>query len=316
MRLVLTNEYAWLLLLVNGLAIVLYIGATKKNRQRAMKFGNYETLQKVAGKNFLKSSNIVLLTRIGALTLLIIGLSSPALVEEVQAPDTDVVFAIDSSSSMLTDDIEPTRLEASKQMTSEFISQMEGDSEVGVVSFAGDISRDVDMTSDYESASLQVNTVDVGEIAGSALGDAVHTSTSMLLETNRSGTVIVITGSESSAGTPVNESIRFAQTHNTTVHTVGIGDESEVRTEYEIIGGENATRAVYPNINENELRRVAEQTGGEFSTVNNGTELREEIMELEEREVETSVSIYFIYATLILLLLEWVLGSTRYSILP
>lgn len=316
MRLVLTNEYAWLLLLVNGLAIILYLGATKKNRKRAMKFGNYETLQKVAGKNFLKSSNIVLLTRLGALTLLVVGLSSPALVEEATAPDTDIVFAVDASSSMLTDDIEPTRLDASKQIVSEFISEMEGDSQVGAVSFAGDVSQDVEMTRDYETAALEINDVGVGSVAGSALGDAIHSSTSMLLNTNRSGTVIVITGSESSAGTPLNESIRFAQTHNTTVHTVGIGEPGEVQTEYEMIDGQNATRAVYPNINEDELQRVANQTGGEFTTVSNGTALRENLMELEEREVETNIAIYFIYATLILLLIEWVLGSTRYSILP
>jgi len=132
MKILLTDQYANIFLLVNGLALIFYLGAKKKKRQRAMKFGNYETLQKVAGKNFLKSSNIILITRMLALTVLIIGISNPVLVEEKASTDSDYVIALDSSSSMLSDDIEPTRFQAAKRASTGFIDQL-GNSRSGFV---------------------------------------------------------------------------------------------------------------------------------------------------------------------------------------
>ena len=68
MKLIFTNQYTELLLLANGLALLLFYAASQKKKQRAMKFGNYETLQKVAGKNFLSSSRIILAIKMLALT--------------------------------------------------------------------------------------------------------------------------------------------------------------------------------------------------------------------------------------------------------
>lgn len=315
MKLIFTSQYANIFLLVNGLAILLYIGARKKKRQRAMKFGNYETLQKVAGKKFLKSSNLMLLIRLAALTVLIIGISNPVIVEEISASNSDYVIAIDSSSSMLTTDIDPTRFRASKSVSRRFVSELRDKSKVGVVSFSGRVEKNQDLTRNKELVRQKIKDVETGEKAGTAIGDALFTSVSMLLGNNRSRTIILITDGRNNVGGSVNDSVNFAVRNNVTIHSIGIGSERDTDN-FDVVDGVNASRAVYPNINQRKLSDIANETGGKYVTATNKTELKSAILNLEESEIENDISRYFVLLALLILLVEWVLGSTRYSILP
>lgn len=315
MKLVFTDQYANIILLLNGLAILFYLGARKKNRQRAMKFGNYETLQKVAGKNFLKSSHVMLLTRLGALTLLMVGLSSPVLVHQVSETDSDYVLAIDSSSSMLQDDISPTRFQASKDISKRFVRNLGNASSVGVVSFAGDVEQVQQPTRDRPEIYSAIDEVDTGESAGTAIGSAISVSSSML-DDERNRTMILITDGRNNAGTSVNESIDLAQQQNVTVNTIGLGERNRSVSEFEMVDGVNASQAAFPNLDVEQLERISDETGGEFTTASNTSALEDALINLEKSEARTDISSYFIIGAAVLLLLEWVLGNTRYSILP
>lgn len=316
MRIVFTDQYANLLLLVNGLAIVFYFAAKKKKKQRAMKFGNYETLQKVAGKNFLKSSNIVLLTRLLALTALIVGISDPALVEEKASTNSDYVLAIDSSSSMLSSDLEPTRFRAAKDVSKEFVRRLSNDTRVGIVTFGGEARKASEPGSNQGNTIRAIENLETSSTAGTAIGDALYTSAGMILDSNRSRRIVLVTDGRNNVGSPLNESVEFAKTHNASITAIGIGEGEEINEGFETVEGVNASRAEYPNIDSGRLEWVANQTGGEFLTVTNTTGLERAVLDFEQTEVRTDVSIYFLLLALGLILLEWVLGVTRYSILP
>jgi len=316
MRIIFTDQYANILFLVNGLAILFFFAAKKKKRQRAMKFGNYETLQKVAGKNFLRSGNILLVTKIMALTALIVALSNPVLVQEKTSTNADYVIAISSYSTMLSSDMDPTRLGAAKDISEQFIDEVSNDTRIGVISFAGDVNRESEMTSNKYELKEAVNEIDISEEAGTAIGDAIYTGTSMLLGGERTREVILITDSRNSAGSPLNESISYANDHNVSVTIIGIGEEQENGEQYGVVDGVNATRADYPNLDVENLNRTARETGGEFITVTDTEEMELAFLEFEETEVRTDLSIYFIFLALGSILLEWILGTTRYSILP
>lgn len=315
MKLIFTDQYANIILLLNGLAILFYLGARKKNRQRAMKFGNYETLQKVAGKDFLKSSHVMLITRLGALTLLMVGLSNPALVQEVSETNSDYVIAIDSSSSMLQSDIKPTRFQASKDISKKFVRKLGNESEIGVVSFAGDVEKVQKPVRPRSKVYDAIESVKIGSNAGTAIGSAVSVSSSML-DNERNKTVVLITDGRNNAGISVNESIKLAKQQNVTVHTIGLGERNNSVDRYQIINGENVSQAAFPNLNVEQLDSIANNTGGEFTTASNATALEDALINLEKSEAKTDISNYFILGAAVLLLLEWVLGNTRYSILP
>ncbi|MFB6145132.1 MAG: VWA domain-containing protein [Candidatus Nanohaloarchaea archaeon] len=315
MQLVLTDQYANIFFLVNGLAILFYLGAKQKKKQRAMKFGNYETLQKVAGKEFLKSSNIVLIIRLLALTLLVVGISSPVIVQTVPSTRSDYMLAIDSSSSMLSSDIQPTRFDAAKSVTKEFVQRLGNNSEVGVVAFAGKV-RTKKMTDNKQEVVNYINKLETGTTAGTAMGDALYSATSLLIGSNRSKTIMLVTDGRSNVGIAVNKSISFAQRNNVTVNAIGIGEKRTNDQQFGMINGKNATKADYPNLNTTELYRITNATGGNLTTVSNKSSLKKAFLDFQESKKKTDISRYFIFAALVMMLSEWVLANTRYSILP
>lgn len=281
-----------------------------------MKFGNYETLQKVAGKNFLKSSNILLVMKMLALTALIIGISQPVLEQEIPSTDSDYVIALDSSTSMLASDIEPTRFQSAKTTSKQFVDELSNETDVGLISLAGEVNRESGLTSNKAELKAAIDNIETGSTAGTAIGDALYASSSLLIDSERARTVILITDGRNNVGSGINESIEYAQTHNVTINTVGIGEENRSTEEFGIIQGENASRAEYPNLDAESLYRVSNQTGGQLVTVSNETSLRNAFFQFEETTVETDLSRYFIFLALFLILTEWTLGTTKYSILP
>ena len=315
-----TSQYTNLLLLLNGLAIVLYIGARSKKKQRAMKFGNYSTLEKVAGRNFLKSSNLLLITKLGAITLLVIGISNPVIVENVSSTKKDYVLAVDVSGSMLQGDLEPTRLDAAKRGLKSFVDATGNETSTGVVSFSGSVNTEQDLTADKQEAKEGIDALDFGESGGTAIGDAIFSSVSTALQSNGKAEVILVTDGRNNVGSDVNSSIRFARQNNVTVNTYGIGSQRNSTQEFGTIEqGDtevNASRQTFPNLDTVQLERVANETGGNFTVVESSAGLTQGLVELEEEKRRRDISRFFVFGALALLLLEWVLGNTRFDILP
>lgn len=313
---ILTDRYADLFLLVNAAAIFLYLTALKKNKRRALKFGNYETLKKVAGGKFLKSSNLLLLIRLGALTALLVGISSPVMVEEVPSTESDYVLAIDSSGSMLSTDLQPDRFSAAKDISTDFVNQLTESSKFGIVSFSGTVNTELELSQDKEVAANTINELEVGEEGGTAIGDAVLASGSLLSSSNQSKSIILITDGRNNVGSSINSSISFSKRNNITVNTIGIGSVRNESEEFGYIEGVNASRASVPNLNGDDLFRLANTTGGEFRAVGDTSELRNAIVSLDRTERREDIADYLIFLGIGLLLLEWVLGATRFSIIP
>ena len=290
--------------------MLLYYAAKKRKKQRAMKFGNYETLEKVAGKSFLSSNKIMLLLKMAAITSLILGISSPVLQYQAQATGSDYVIAVDTSSSMLATDLEPTRLEAAKSVSSTFTSQLSNQTEIGSLSFSGRINNKTQIKADKEEVREFISRYEVGAYAGTAIGDAVYTSTNMLINTEENRTLILITDGISNTGRSVNESIQYAQDRQVKINTIGIGEskENEQTT--------NSSEIEYPNLNSSRLRQISNATDGAYSTVTSRKELEDTLLNMEETTVDTELSDPLIFLALILLLGEWILGTTRFDVLP
>lgn len=314
-ELLFASDYAEYLLLANGIAVIFYLASKKKKKQRAMKFGNYETLQKVAGKNFLKSSNFILVTKILALTSLIIGLSSPVIVQEVTSPNTEYVLAIDKSPNMLVDDVEPSRLDAAKDSALNFIDILENRTEVGAISFSGNV--DINAGMEEQNVAKGIRNIEAGSTAETSMAQAIYTGTSLLM--NRSSAskslIIISAGRDTSGG--INDSVKFAKENNITINTIGVGDSEASQTDnFEVIEGQNATRAASPEANFTLLESISNSTGGSAVSAGSRSELRDSFLEIERRDKRTDISIFFIGLGTFLVLIEWVLGTTRYSILP
>ena len=302
-----TNQYFELLLLANGLAVILFYAARKKKKQRAMVFGNYKTLEKVAGESFIKGNDVLLILKLAALTSLFLALSDPVLEEEVVAGSGDYVLAIDSSASMLNEDFDPNRLEAAKSGARDFVTTAPNQTSIGVISFSGGVNEEQVLTYDDPAVLDSIENITFGEDAGTATGDAIISASSLLLGSgNESRNVLLVTDGRNNVGSSINESIDFANTHNVTVNTYGIVEESS-----DPFGSDGEG-----NINVDNLERIAESTGGNFTAVSDSEDIRESFLEVDKDTVENSVSQYLVLFAVLLMLLEWGLGTTKYDVLP
>lgn len=317
MKLTFTAEYAGLLVLLNGLMVLIFLYGRRKKKERVMQFGNYETLKKVAGGNFIRSDDLILITRILAITALVIGLSSPVIISEVMGADSNFALVIDSSSSMFTGDIQPNRFQAAKDISKNFVSQLGNGSAVGVISYAGSVNEQQELTSGNSEITSAISSISIGDRAGTATGDAVASGVSMLTGDRRPGTVILITDGRNTVGQSLNESASFADRQNITVNTIGIGGISNTsQDDFGMIQGENASRMSFPNLNREGLQTLANKTGGEAVFVSNREGLREAFVELEETTNRNNISTWFFMIAGTLLVLEAVFRTTDLQVIP
>lgn len=302
---------------MTGLVLLVFMYGYTKKKERTMKFGNYETLQKVAGGNILRADLLLAVTRVVAISALLIGLSSPVLVQEVQGAETDFVITLDTSASMFTGDVEPNRFEAAKDISRDFVGELGNSSQVGLISYSGDVIEEQGLTNDLSLIRAGIDNVEMGEVPGTATGDAVASSASMLLSSEKNKSVVLVTDGTNNRGQSIEEAAEFASRHNVTVNAIGIG-EADVEDEDEegLIQGEEATRASFPNLNQDELLLLANQTDGEASFVTSRDGLEAAFIQLEEQEVETDISRYFILLAGVLLILDAVYRSTDLEVIP
>ena len=123
------------------------------------------------------------LLRLAAIACLIIVLARPQLKDSWRTSSTegtDIVIALDVSTSMLARDFQPDRLEAAKTVAAKFINGRESDN-IGLVIFAGESLTGVPMTVDRTQLLSYINGVSTDMIEdGTAIGDGIATSLNRL----------------------------------------------------------------------------------------------------------------------------------------
>lgn len=94
--------------------------------------------------------------------------------ESVQAESADIYIALDISTSMLAEDIAPSRLERAKRFGQNLIRRFRGD-RIGLILFAGNAYLQMPLTNDYASAELFLRSAHPGlaSTQGTSIGEAV-----------------------------------------------------------------------------------------------------------------------------------------------
>lgn len=310
------SEYINVLIVLYGLFILLFLYASRRKEQRVMLFGNYDTLKRVAGGQLVDPSHLLLAIRILGVTAFIIGISAPVVVTESPQASATHVIALDTSGTMTTGDIEPNRFSAAKDVTIDFLSQIGNTSRAGVISFSGDVRKETDGLVRTPVAREAVRGIEIGTTPGTAIGSAVQAASTMLIGIDDARRVVLITDGENNVGIGLNESVEYAKSQNVSIYPIGIGTQQNQTDAFGEIGGVNASRATFPNLNVDGLRSMAEQTGGNASFVQTRDQLRAAFVEVGMREQETPVSQYFILVGLLLLLMEWIYRTTKHAPLP
>ncbi len=162
-----------------------------------------------------------------ALALVLFSLSQPQYGEKqtpVRREGIDIVFALDTSLSMLAEDMRPSRLERARMEVEGLLSRLDGD-RVGIVSFAGKAVPTSPLTIDYGAVRMFLRGVDPWTVptAGTAIAEAIRKSTRMLVKGGTGSKVIVVlTDGEDHEG-KMNEAVEEARKEGIRIFTIGIG---------------------------------------------------------------------------------------------
>lgn len=295
----------WLYLL--GLApvlLILFILTIRWRKQALSQFGEHRLLKKLMPMASLNKQKWKFSIYLFAITFLIIGLANPQIgskMEEVKREGVDLMIAIDLSNSMLSEDLQPSRLQRAKQAISRLIDRLEGD-RIGLVVFAGDAYVQLPITTDYSAAKLFLSTINTNIVPtqGTAIGKAIALSVkSFDLENTQNKAVIVITDGENHED-DAKEQATKAYEESIFVHTIGMGSVEggpiPIKNRYGQLKGyqkDKQGKTVITKLNEEMLQEIAQAGGGSYIRANS-TEtgldaLFKEINKMEKKEIGSKV---------------------------
>lgn len=219
-------EYLYLLFII-PVALGLFWFAIKLQKKAINRFGNIDTLmQLMPGFSFQRGWLKVIIFST-AITLIIIGLAGPQFgskLTEVKRKGIELIIALDVSNSMMSQDIQPNRLERAKQAISRLVDKLSND-RLGLIVFAGDAYVQLPITNDYISAKMFLSSIGPGIVPkqGTAIGSAISLAASSFSpQSETSKVIVVLSDGENHEDDPI-EAAKKAAEQGIYVYAIGIG---------------------------------------------------------------------------------------------
>jgi len=235
--------------------------------------------------------------RILSLIFIIIALARPQTIDVSTKiknnQGIDIVMAIDVSASMLAKDLKPNRLEALKNVASNFILDRTND-RIGLVEYAGESYTKTPITSDKNIILKSLKEINYNTIieGGTAIGMGLATSVNRIKDSKAKSKVIILLtdGVNNSGFIDPNTAAELAIEYGIKIYTIGIGTNGMALSP---VGVDNNGKFSYAKIqveiDEDLLIEIADITGGKYFRATNNKKLQEiysEINKLEKSDIE------------------------------
>jgi Ca-activated chloride channel family protein len=252
--------------------------------------------------------------------LIVIALARPRTYEEttqVDAEGIDIVLAMDVSTSMLARDLYPDRINASKDIATEFLSQRKAD-RIGIVVFAGESFTQCPLTTDKRTLVNLMNEVSTDIIDdGTAIGNGLATAVARLTESDaKSRVVILLTdGVNNSGEVSPQMATEIAKQYGIRVYTIGVGKEGMAKYPVMTPWGVQL-QDVKVEIDEPLLKDIAHATGGKYFRATDNTTLAEIYNEINQMETGlTTITNVVSYEELFMMYVLWALAALMMELL-
>ena len=279
-------------------------------------------------KNYLIHAPFIL--RVLTFFFIVLVLARPQSTNSWQNSETegiDIMLALDVSTSMLAEDLKPNRLQAAKEVATEFISGRPNDN-IGVTLFAGESSKQCPLTVDHTVLLNLIQQAECGVIEdGTAVGIGIANAVSRLKDSNAvSKVIILLTDGTNNMGdiSPLTAA-EIAKSFGIRIYTVGVGTNGTAPYPYPVAG-----TIQYVNmpveIDESTLTQIAGVTDGQYYRATSNSKLKEVYSEIDKLE-KTKISVkqyskreeeykIFALAALLCILLEILLRNTVLKKIP
>ncbi len=247
--------------------------------------------------------------------------------KEVKQRGVDVFIAMDTSRSMLAEDVPPSRLDRAKRSLGVLTDKL-GGNRIGIIAFAKDAVVQCPLTVDNEAARMFLDILDEKAVPrqGTSIGDAIRLALQSFPKDDKSGRAIVLlTDGEDHESDPVGAA-KAAKEAGVVVFTIGIGtskgevikdrDDQGKTVGFHKFQGE----MVLSRLDDGLLNQIAQITGGryyrasstdseidEIADILNGFDKKEFASKIYERLQERYQ--FFLLIAFLLLLIEFFFGE-------
>lgn len=282
--------YLWLLLIIIPL-IAWYIYKQRRDNP-TLALSSLSPFRNIQPSLRSRCRHILFALRLAVIACLIVMLARPLLTDKnaIQSRSTtegtDIVIALDLSTSMLARDFKPDRLEAAKKVAQNFIEGRPNDN-IGLVVFAGESMRAIPLTSDREALIDYINQLKIGMIEdGTAIGDGIGSAINAIVDGQaKSKSIILLTDGDNNAGllTPRDAGL-LAKERGIKVYTIGIGTRGKADFPIPDQFGRVTYQKIDVIIDEKILKEIAQETQAKYFRATNDKVLSDIFHEIDQLE--------------------------------
>ena len=261
----------------------------QKNSHATMAMSSTRAFAKVprSWKQYLR--HVLFVLRCVTVACLIVVLARPQAHDNwrtTSTEGTDIILALDVSSSMMARDFDPDRFEAAKNVATKFISGRESDN-IGIVIFAGESLTGVPMTVDRTQLLQYLQNLKMGVLEdGTAIGDGIATALNRLKEGKaKSKSIILLTDGSNNTGVvaPITAS-EVAKELGVKIYTIGVGTNGSAPYPTRTMTGRIEFTPQPVVIDEGTLKTIADNTGGKYFRATGNRVLEEVFSEIDTLE--------------------------------
>jgi Ca-activated chloride channel family protein len=301
------NDKALCLLFTVPVALVpVYIWCFWRKARTLRILASNDMLKKINTSVSLKKQLFKAFMLITAFISIVVALTEPKWnpkPQQIKRKGRDIAILLDTSRSMLAEDIKPSRLERSKIAISDLLETLKGD-RIAILTFAGNSTIKCPLTQDYAFVRLVLADISTESTSrgGTMIGDAIRKATQEVFDkqSREYKDIILITDGEDHESFPV-EAAKKAATEGIRIIAIGLGDEDQgSRIPITDADGQSTFlqykgQEVWSKVDGDTLREIVYATeGGKYLSVEPGTTLdlgqiyEDLIASAEKRELEST----------------------------
>jgi Ca-activated chloride channel family protein len=309
----------------------LYVWMQQRRQRYALRYASVTLVRQAVGAGPGIRRHIPAALYLVALTAMILAIARPQATIPVPQNTGTVILSIDVSGSMLAEDVEPNRMEATKKAVRDFVEKQPKGVKIGIVSFSDFAALVAPPTTDRKPVLDAISRLRPQR--GTNIGAGLQIAIDAILEENADGPIdstqptptpspdaktppaiiVLLSDGQSNTGPPPLRVAEEAVAAKLKVYTIGIGTPQG--TILQIQG-----RNVFTRLDEETLQGVADATDGRYFAAEDEAELGQIYDELaRERQFEdeeTEITFAFVAAALVVSMAAGGLGLLWFNRLP
>lgn len=321
-------EYLFLLLFL--IPVIWWYVKEMHKSDASLQISSKRNIQQARKSTKIRLLHLPFALRTLAILMVTLALARPQSSNSWRSENTegiDIMIALDMSGTMMAEDLKPNRLEASKDVATEFILSRPNDN-IGLVVFAGESFTQCPLTTDHAVLVNLFKGIQYGMIEdGTAIGLGLANAINRIKDSKaKSKVIILLTDGSNNRGdiAPITAA-EIAKTFGIRVYAIGVGSYGKVNIPVQTPMGLQYQQ-MESEFDEKSLKEIASMTGGAYFRATNNDKLRSIYKEIDTME-KTKISVreyskkseeFYIFALLAFLFIaiEMIIKNTLLRKIP